>query len=178
MSKRISTMLAGAAAVIVIAAAGLAAVWWTGGYNVAADEAHSRPVASALTSMRERSVSARARRIAVPDLESPQMVALGAKQYREMCASCHLAPGIENTELRRGLNPRPPDLARHGVHDPAESFWIVKYGIKMSGMPAWGLTHDDQTLWAIVAFMQRMPKLSAKQFDELSSDGAFHHDAN
>lgn len=154
---------------------GLATYWWTGGYNVAADDAHTALVSSAMTSIRERSVATRARNLKVPELESPQMISLGAKQYREMCVSCHLAPGIENTELRQGLNPRPPDLTRHGVHDPAEAFWIIKHGIKMSGMPAWGHTHDDQTLWSIVAFMQRLPKLSAKQFDELSAHGASVH---
>ncbi|KPU95694.1 hypothetical protein APR50_09760 [Variovorax paradoxus] len=175
MSKLISTMLAGAAAAIVVAIVGLAGVWWTGGYNVAADEAHSRPVASALTSMRERSISARAQGIPVPDLDAPQMVAAGAKQYAQMCVQCHLAPGKDDSDLRKGLNPQPPNLYSHGVHDPARAFWAIKHGVKMTGMPAWGRTHDDQTLWSMVAFLQRMPKLSPAEFEQLARQSPSTH---
>ena len=178
MSKLIPTMLAGAAAAILVASAGLAGFWWTGGYNVAADEAHSRPVASALTSMRERSISARAQGIPVPDLDAPQMVAAGARQYAQMCVQCHLAPGKDDSDLRKGLNPQPPNLHMHGAHDPARAFWVIKHGVKMTGMPAWGYTHDDETLWSMVAFLQRLPKLSPTEFEQLTRQSpSTHQDA-
>lgn len=160
---------------LAVAIAGLAAYWWAGGYNVAADDAHTALVSSSMASIRDRSVATRAREVKVPDLDSPRMISAGASEYRAMCVSCHLAPGMEDTDLRRGLNPRPPNLARHDMHDPAEAFWIIKHGIKMSGMPAWGQTHDDPTLWSIVAFMQRLPKLSAKEYDEMTADRAAAH---
>lgn len=175
MSKLISTMLAGAAAAIVVAAAGLVGVWWTGGYNVAADQEHSRLVASALTSMRERSISARAQGVPAPDLDAPQMVAAGAKQYAQMCVQCHLAPGKDDSDLRKGLNPQPPNLYAHGVHDPAKAFWTIKHGVKMTGMPAWGRTHDDQTLWSMVAFLQRLPELSPAEFEQLTGPSPRTH---
>lgn len=175
MSKPISAILVGAAVVIVISAIGLAGVWWTGSYNVAADDAHSRLVASALTSMRERSISARAREIPVPNLEAPQMIAAGAKQYAQMCVQCHLAPGQDDSDLRKGLNPQPPNLYLHGAHDPARAFWTIKHGVKMTGMPAWGGTHDDQAVWSMVAFLRRLPELSSAEFEQLTKQASGTH---
>ncbi len=175
MPKLITAILVGLAVATLIAVAGLAGVGWAGSYNVAADEPHSRLVASALTSIRERSITARARGIIVPDLSAPQMVAAGAKQYAQMCVQCHLAPGKDDSDLRRGLNPQPPNLYLHGAHDPARAFWTIKHGVKMTGMPAWGSTHDDQALWSMVAFLRRLPELSPAEFERLSEQSPSPH---
>ena len=71
-----------------------------------------------------------------------------------MCVGCHLAPGIENSEIRVGLYPKPPVLSEARGLNPGNAFWIIKHGIKMSAMPAWGATHDDDSIWAMVAFVQ------------------------
>ena len=71
----------------------------------------------------------------------------GAGEYAEMCSGCHLAPGMKRTEISQGLYPRAPELRRKTDLTPAEQFWIVKHGVKMTGMPAWGVTHDDELLW-------------------------------
>ena len=39
---------------------------------------------------------------------------------------------------------------------PAEQFWIIKHGVKMTGMPAWGVTHDDEMLWDVVALVRKL----------------------
>ena len=84
-----------------------------------------------------------------------------------MCVMCHGAPGIEAGEAREGLNPQPPLLAK--VKDlvtdpPGELFWVIKNGIKMTGMPAWGPTHSDEKIWAMVAFVRKLPNLSAEEY--------------
>jgi mono/diheme cytochrome c family protein len=82
-----------------------------------------------------------------------------------MCATCHGAPGKEPEELARGLNPPAPDLAHSTVDlSPSEMFLIVKNGIKMTGMPAWGPTHSDSTIWAMVAFLQRLQTLTPETY--------------
>ena len=139
---------------------------WSGYYNVAADEPHSRMTASLMEAVRDRSIEARSADVAVPKLDASEMVAQGAALYSEMCVGCHLAPGVEQSELRAGLNPQPPDLAKHGVHDPREAFWIVKHGIKMTAMPAWGVSHDDAALWNIVAFLRVLPTMSSAQYEQ------------
>src|SRR3546814_1099025 len=58
-------------------------------------------------------------------------------QIAAMCTGCHLAPGMSETEMSRGLYPAPPDLTKTTV-EAAEAFWVIKHGIKASGMPAWG----------------------------------------
>jgi mono/diheme cytochrome c family protein len=126
--------------------------------------------------LRERSIERRARRIDPPDLAAPALVRQGAGNYDAMCASCHLAPGSAETELRRGLYPAPPALAKTGVEDPAEAFWAIKHGIKSSGMPAWGRSMDDEAIWGLVALLQQLPKLDAASYRELvvSSQGHSH----
>jgi mono/diheme cytochrome c family protein len=78
-----------------------------------------------------------------------------------MCVNCHLSPGREDAEIRPGLYPQPPKLSEQRF-DPKAVFWVTKHGLKMSGMPAWGVGHDDATLWSIVAFVNKLPGLSAE----------------
>lgn len=154
-----------------------AGVLYTGLIGVAADEPHAGVTRWLLATVREQAIQARAAEIVVPDLSDPALIAEGAVHYDAMCVACHLAPGMENTELRRGLNPRPPNLAEHGVHDPAEAFWVIKHGIRMTGMPAWGLTHDDRSLWGIVAFTRQLPGLDAAGYRALTAGGQAHEHA-
>lgn len=166
------TLIALISVLLVLAAAGAVFIY-SGAYNVAADEPHWPVTERALAALRDRSIGARARDLVPPDLNDRQRIAAGAGQYAEMCAGCHLAPGVADTELRRGLYPRPPELARHR-HDAREAFWIVKHGIKATGMPAWGPTHDDQTLWSVVAFLQKLPELDERGYRELVGKGGPH----
>jgi mono/diheme cytochrome c family protein len=83
-----------------------------------------------------------------------------------MCTGCHLAPGMRESELRAGLYPKPPVLANEHV-DPRHAFWIIKHGIKFTGMPAWGATHDDDTIWSIVAFVHKLPGMTPAQYKDI-----------
>lgn len=152
---------------VLLAAAG-AAVVYGGLFNVAADVPHSNAVYWLLDMARERSIAVRATGIAVPDdLADPKRILSGAGQYAEMCAECHLAPGMTRTEIARGLYPRAPELRRGSRLSAAEQFWVIKHGIKLTGMPAWGLTHEDNILWDVVAFLRKLPELNPEQYREL-----------
>jgi mono/diheme cytochrome c family protein len=162
--------------VLIVLAAVAVGVAYSGVYNVAADDPHWRISERALQLVRERSIEKRASEIQPPaDLADPKRVLAGAGEYAEMCESCHLAPGVADSELRQGLNPKPPQLARVRA-DPREAFWIVKHGIKMTGMPAWGNTHDDEVLWSVVAFLQKLPQLDAKGYRDLVAKAAPHEE--
>lgn len=174
MHKSVVWMIGGAI-LLVMAAGGVFLVG--GGYNVAADEPHWSVTAAILEAARDRSITRRASSIAVPDLADPELVALGAEHYASMCAGCHLAPGAGDSELRAGLYPRPPNLAagtdstaghQHPARSPAEQFWIIKHGVKMSGMPAWGATHDDTSIWGMVAFLRQLPTLDPVSYAALT----------
>jgi mono/diheme cytochrome c family protein len=119
--------------------------------------------------VRDRSIAAGARDVIVPnDLNNPNRISRGAGQYADMCSGCHLAPGMKRTEISRGLYPRAPELRRKTDLTPAEQFWIVKHGVKMTGMPAWGVTHEDELLWDVVAFVRKLPELTPDQYETLA----------
>jgi mono/diheme cytochrome c family protein len=155
----------------VIAAVGFV---YSGVYDIAADTPHHAITRWLLHTTMNRSVARRAAEISAPaNLNDAAMIRSGAGHYAQMCVDCHLAPGLESTELREGLNPQPPELA-YEVADmsPAELFWITKHGVKMSAMPAWGKSHTDTDIWAMVAFMQKLPRMSPTQYKELTATPA------
>ena len=149
---------------------------YSGAYNIAADDPHSRAISWLTSTVRTRSIAVRASNISVPiDLNDPRRIAAGAAEYGEMCSGCHLAPGLEKTEISKGLYPSAPELSHGSDLTPAEQFWVLKHGIKMTGMPAWGPTHDDDLLWDIVAFMRKLPTLSPQQYQEIVKRTADDH---
>ena len=146
--------------------AGAGVFIYSGLYNLGADVHHSAPVLALMQILRDRSVHARSKDIKVPNLEEPQLILKGAGHYAAMCTGCHLAPGIKDSEIRPGLYPEPPNLTQERV-DPQDAFWIIKHGIKMSAMPAWGLSHDDPTIWSMVAFLQKLPAMTRAQYKDI-----------
>ena len=148
-------------------------------FNAAADVPHSQLVYNLMETVRQRSIAVRAKDIVVPPLDDPKLVADGAGHYSAMCTGCHLAPGMAESEIRPGLYPQPPNLSEHLRATPAEMFWTIKHGIKMSAMPAWGTTHDDQAIWGIVAFLKKLPAMTPEQYQAMtkpSGEGEAGHD--
>jgi mono/diheme cytochrome c family protein len=153
-----------------------AAFIFFGVYNIAADAPHTRMVYSLLDSLRDRSIAIRAQGIPPPaDLDAPGRVAVGAGLYGEMCSGCHLGPGVEKSEMSQGLYPQAPDLTKI-QHDPAETFWIIKHGVKLSAMPAWGKTHPDPLIWDMVAFVRKLPGMSSDGYKRLVASAPADHD--
>jgi len=168
------------ALLILLLICGLVAYAYSGLYDVSAMSPDGAVLRWLTGTVRRHSIHARLDAITVPVLTDPVMVEQGFDHYHEMCEGCHLAPGIEDSELRSGLNPQPPLLYKTVPHSsPAELFWTVKNGIKMTGMPAWGVTHDDAKIWAIVAFLEQLPKMTPEQYQAMaknSSDVEMDHD--
>ena len=145
---------------------GAVAFVYSGLYNIGADDHHTKPVFAIMQTLREHSIHARSKDLTVPDLNDPQLILKGAGQYAAMCTECHLAPGKEDSEIRPGLYPQPPNLSQVRI-DPKDEFWVIKHGIKMSAMPAWGASHDDATIWSMVAFLQKLPGMSAQEYKDI-----------
>lgn len=162
------------AIVVVLAATGFL---YFGVYNIAADDPHTRPVYALLQNMRDRSITVRARGITPPsDLASPQRIAVGAGLYTEMCSGCHLGPGVEKSEMSQGLYPQAPELAKTQDLSAAQQFWIIKHGVKLSAMPAWGKTHPDPLIWDMVAFVRELPGMSPEEYKRLVASAPADHD--
>lgn len=150
---------------IVVAAFGGIFIF-AGVYNIGADAPHSGAVFGLLQELRENAIARHARNIPVPkDLNDARRIEAGAGLYQEMCTGCHLGPGVERSELSQGLYPAAPELARGGDElTAAEQFWIIKHGVKLTAMPAWGKTHNDELIWDMVAFVRQLPSMSAEQY--------------
>lgn len=147
----------------------------SGAYNMAATEKHWGITEKIIEWVRDSSIEARAKDLQVPALDGEELLAGGAEHYSAMCTICHLAPGLEPTELSIGLYPQAPIFhQREPINDPAkrleharEYFWVIKNGLKMTAMPAWGLSHDDNAIWGMVAFVLKMSQMTPEQYENL-----------
>lgn len=149
---------------------------WSGVYNIGADDTHTKPVHAVLQTLREKSIAHHARGLEVPDLTDAALIRSGAGNYDAMCTGCHLSPGAGETELSKGLYPAPPNFSRLAPNDPRHDFWVIKHGVKASGMPAWGKSMEDRYIWGMVALLQQMPKLGAAGYKALvASSGGHSH---
>ena len=148
---------------------------YSGLYDVGASSSHSGFVNWLLSTTSHASVERRARDIEVPNLDTEQLQLAGVNDFNGMCAGCHGAPGKDPEAMGQGLNPPAPDLAAEAAElTAAELFWATKNGIRMTGMPAWGATHDDDSIWPVVAFMTRLPELDESGYQQLLADAAEH----
>jgi mono/diheme cytochrome c family protein len=149
--------------------AGIAAgVFFFGGFfSVAATWADPAPVAAALVRVRTASIDHHATDTPPANFNDAAMVQQGAVAYAARgCANCHGGPGVGWAKFSEGLNPGPPDLkeAAPGLA-PREVFWVVKNGIRMTGMPSFGMIGaKDDELWKIAAFVKALPKVTDAEY--------------
>lgn len=153
-------------------------VVYVGAYDIGADSPHTRPVYWLIEQLRDRSIAVRARNVGVPaNLTDMKRLQSGAGLYTEMCSGCHLAPGLEKSEISQGLYPKAPELFREPQRSPREQFWIIKHGVKLTAMPAWDKTHSDELIWDMVAFVRQLPKMTPAQYQAALASAPEDHDA-
>lgn len=149
---------------------------WFGVFNIAASEKHWGVTTMLLDVVRERSIEVRSEAIKAPLMDAAVSLSKGAKNYDAMCAQCHLAPKMEPTELNRGLYPQPPVFnASDEEHELASTYWIIKNGLKLTGMPAWGAFHTEQQLWELALFVTKLKGMSEAEYKELVGEGGHSH---
>ena len=174
------TVIASLLIAALLAVLGAGAVIYAGRYDIGATAPHWRMTSRLFQTARIRSIKAQAAAVrAPPGLDDPAKVLIGVEHYAAHCAVCHGAPGVPKGDIARGLYPPPPDLAKTApLYSPAELFWIVKHGIKMTGMPAWS-DHSDDELWATVGFLEKLPGMSEQEYASLvvasMAHGGMHH---
>jgi Tfp pilus assembly protein PilV len=149
----------------------------SGVYNMAATEKHWTITEKIIEWVRIRSIAARAENLEVPALDDASILLTGAEHYDAMCTACHLTPDQEPTELASGLYPQAPVFHQripitdeeNRLEQIKEYFWVIKNGLKMTAMPAWGHSHDDETIWAMAAFVQKLGGMTSEQYIELTN---------
>jgi cytochrome c1 len=160
----------GIIALLIIAAGAGALFVWSGIYDISATDQHLAPTYRLLDTAMRRSVKLRAADIAVPELSDPVKLQAGAFLYRQHCLQCHGAPGVAPEPFALGMTPAPVPLVHTArTWSPAEMFWVVKEGIKMTGMPAWKYRMSDEDIWSVVSFLPAMARLTPEQFAKLQA---------
>lgn len=150
--------------VLVLVVAVAVAVAYGGAYDIAASRGHTAGMrwfmdTTMHSSIRSRAGDADAQRVAGADLDA------GASEYKSMCEHCHGGPGVDPAGWSRGMLPQPPHLVEEARDwEPAEVVWIVRHGIKYTGMPAFGDGHREETLWDIAAFVKALPGMTPVEY--------------
>ena len=175
--KPVLYLIAGGVGIMLLGAAGLGLFVASGRYDIAAMHPHTQPVRAMLKFFQRRAISFHARGIVAPDLDDPQLVQPGLMLYREHCVICHGAPGEGRQRVGIGLNPSPPPLEQAIERwSGAEIYWTTAFGLKMAGMPSFLLGRTPQEVWAIVAFVRQMNRLSPEEYRRMVKTGADSQD--
>lgn len=117
---------------------------------------------------KQRSVSTNTLGADAPPLDDARLVLKGAGAYETNCLACHGSPSLPSPRVARGMTPQPPYLpSTLHKYDGEEVFYIVKHGIKFTGMPAWPAQGRDDEVWAMVAFLRALPRLDAAGYERL-----------
>lgn len=116
----------------------------------------------------QRSIATWSVGITTPPLDEPGLVLKGAEHYHTGCRPCHGSPGLHPPRVTQGMLPPPPYLApKLSKWQPAELFFITKHGIKYTGMPAWPTQKRDDEVWAMTAFLRKLPDLDSATYQQL-----------
>jgi mono/diheme cytochrome c family protein len=160
------------AALLLLGAAASAAIF-SGVYDVSAMRQHTAPVYWVLEVTMRYAVRRRASDITAPPLSDPEQVRRGFLLHRESCVQCHGAPGVSPHDAGKGMLPPTNNLVQTALQwSAAEIYWVTQNGLKMTGMPAWGMRYSDADLWAIVAFVKHLPRMTVADYAAMAVPGA------
>jgi mono/diheme cytochrome c family protein len=160
-------------AAVLVVGAGLAILWallrGTNGFSAREEPpAFEKNVARRL---RRLSQPARVREAKNPVAATPVALARARAYFADHCAVCHANDGRGRTELGQHMYPRVPDMA--GLETQAltdgEIFHAIRYGIRLTGMPAWGGDDpaSDEEAWTLVHLIRHLPRLTAQEQEEI-----------
>jgi mono/diheme cytochrome c family protein len=157
----------------IIVGIGATVFFFAGFFDVGADHPDPDIVNWALIQVRKASIVRHATDRPPGSLDDPALARAGASAYsRRGCVDCHGGPGVEPVKFSEGLNP-PPNLKKVvNKLQPQELFWVVKNGVKMTGMPSFGAQDPpmpDQEIWTVVAFLKKLESVSDKDYKAWSA---------
>lgn len=143
---------------------------FSGLYNVAASVQHFDVTNTLIRLTLRRSVEMRSLPVAPPDdLSDVRLARLGARHFALGCAPCHASPGSTQSPVAAEMYPAPPLLPEAiRTWRTEELFWIVKHGLKFTGMPSWPAEERGDEVWALVAFLERLPSMSEENYAALA----------
>jgi cytochrome c553 len=164
---KLGAVLSVAALLLVVALGGLIVIL-SGVVPIAASSGHWPITEWFLQLAMRRSISTHSLGIVTPPLDDSELILKGATHYEIGCRPCHGSPDMPLPRIPAQMTPHPPDL-RHSVNhlEPRELFYVVKHGVKFTGMPAWPALQRDDEVWAMVAFLEQLTHLEGAAYRKL-----------
>lgn len=160
------TVVLSVLAMLALAAAAVIALLYSGVVSIAASEPHFSLTKWVLETGMERSVERHSSGLKVPASYTEEQIRHGLTHFDKMCVLCHTAPGMKPSEISQGMRPKPPELQKvvRELKDE-ETFWLIRHGVKFTGMPSFGKTHSENQIWGIVGFVKLLPDMSPQEYD-------------
>jgi mono/diheme cytochrome c family protein len=170
----VARVLATIVVLVILGALGAAGFVYSGMYSVAAADQHTAPVFWVLKTTMRRADERHSHSVVVPPLDDPRQIARGRVLFVTHCSRCHGAPGVAPEPFALGLRPAPANLANTALEwVPAQIYWAIANGLKLTGMPAWKFRLTSDEIWSIVAYVRRMPYEAPRRFrEEIVASGA------
>jgi cytochrome c len=97
---------------------------------------------------------------------SPSVLEESRAHWADHCATCHANNGSGDTMLGRTMYPKPPDMRAAGTQRQSDGalYYIIKNGVRLSGMPAFGEPGDsDADSWKLVCFIRHLPQMASEE---------------
>ncbi len=149
-------------AVLILAVLSLSAIagTWLGLMPVSADGAHSRLEARIMPAVLHASIVRHASAETNPISLNEDNLKAGVDTYKAMCARYHSTPGSTSSIYGQSFYPPAPQLPKGMArYTDSQLFWLIKHGIRNTGMPAWGSMLSDEEIWQIVILLKNSPDL-------------------
>jgi len=145
----------------IVLAAGCVFLYFDLGYAPVATAAAPMPFEQFLA---RKAIEARMKKEAPADAPIPpdeHNLAEGVKIYRDTCAVCHGLRGQDQTSIATGMFPAPPQFLAHPAKGGSVggTFWVVKNGIRLTGMPGFGGSLSDEQIWQVSLLLENRDKL-------------------
>lgn len=149
--------------IVFLAAGGAFLYWFLAAHGFSAREKPSRLEALLAKHARRIATPAGARDLKNPVKPTPLAIAEARDHFADHCAVCHANDGSGKTQINEGLYPPAPDLRQAGTQNltDGEVFYIIKNGIRFTGMPGWG--GEDEDNWKLVLFIRHLPNLTSTE---------------
>ena len=121
--------------------------------------------------MRRHALSGGARALQNPVPLADRVLSEARDHFADHCALCHGNDGRGQTAIGRNLYPKAPDMTSADTQSlsDGEIFYVIKNGIRLTGMPAWGedTPEDDRESWKLVHFIRHLPRISPEELQEM-----------
>jgi len=134
-------------------------------HGISARDEPTRGEAMIARMMRHFAVPAKLRDAKNPIPVTPEVLTEASRHFADHCAQCHGNDGRGKTEVGKSLYPKAPDMTLASTQDlsDGELFAIIRNGVRLTGMPAWGGDGDDAEDWKLVRFIRHMPNMSKEE---------------